>query len=196
MKPYIIAFSLLLNLFSLSSASATSLLPITLEQLSTRATLIFYGEVLSNEVKQDEQSGYIATFTEFKVIDLIKGNAKNTHTIKQIGGELKDRNMALHIHGVPRFQAGKNYVVFLPTKSKLGFSSPLGLHQGSFSVLNINNEQVVSNGRDLVNQAQAKPQQSVQTSRAVQVPLAVRVDKPSQARLDDFINTVRAYNTQ
>jgi len=194
MKPYIIVFSLLFNVFSLSSASATSLLPITLEQLSTRATLVFYGEVLTNQVKQDEQSGYIATFTEFKVIDLIKGKAKNTHTIKQIGGELKDRNMALRIHGVPRFQAGKNYVVFLPTKSKLGFSSPLGLHQGSFSVLNINGEQLISNGRSLASQPQTR--QSVQTSRAVQVPLAVRVDKPSQARLDDFINTVRAYNAQ
>ena len=194
MKAYIIVFSLLFNLFSLSPVSATSLRPITLEQLSTRATLIFYGEVLSNQVKQDEESGQIATFTEFKVIDLIKGKAKNTHTIKQIGGELKDRNMALRIHGVPRFQVGKNYVVFLPTKSKLGFSSPLGLHQGSFSVLNINNEQVVSNGRDLVNQAQVRPQQAQQ--KAVQVPLAVRADKPSQSRLDDFINTVRAFNTQ
>ena len=194
MKPYIIVFSLLFNVFSLSSASATSLLPITLEQLSTRATLIFYGEVLSNQVKQDEQSGYIATFTEFKVINLIKGDAGNTHTIKQIGGELKSRNVALRIHGVPRYQVGNNYVVFLPTKSKLGFSSPLGLHQGSFSVLNINGEQVVSNGRSLVNQSQT--QQAGQTSKPVQIPLAVRVDRPSQSRLDDFINTVRAYNAQ
>ena len=194
MKQYIIAFSLLFNLFSLSSVSATSLRPISLEQLSTRATLIFYGEVLSNQVKQDAQSGQIATFTEFKVIDLIKGNATDTHTIKQIGGELKDRNMALRVHGVPRFQMGKNYVVFLPTKSKLGFSSPLGLHQGSFSVSTINNEQVISNGHSAASQAQTNPAEL--TSRAVQVPLAVRVDKPSQARLDDFINTVRAYNAQ
>jgi hypothetical protein len=194
MKPYIIALSLLFNLCNLSSVSATSLRPITLEQLSTSATLIFYGEVLSNQVKKDEQSGYIATFTEFKVIDLIKGNTADTHTIKQIGGELKNRNRALRIHGVPKFHLGKSYVVFLPEKSKLGFSSPLGLHQGSFSVLNINGEQVVSNGRSQANQSPA--QQAEQTSKAVQVPLAVRVDRPSQSRLDDFINTVRAYNTQ
>ena len=194
MKPYIILFSLLFSVFNLSSVAATSLLPISLEQLSTRATLIFYGEVISNKVKQDEQSGYIATFTEFKVIDLIKGKAVDTHTIKQIGGALKERNMSLRIHGVPRFQVGNNYVVFLPTKSKLGFSSPLGLHQGSFSVSTINNEQVVSNGHSQASQAQI--QQGEETSRAVQVPLAVRVDRPSQARLDDFINTVRAYNAQ
>ena len=168
--------------------------PISLEQLSTRATLIFYGEVVSNQVKQDEQSGYIATFTEFKVIDLIKGNVGKTHTIKQIGGDLKDRNMSLRIHGVPRFQVGNSYVVFLPTKSKLGFSSPLGLHQGSFSVSIINNEQIVNSGHRVVNQPQTR--QLEQTSKAVQVPLAVHVDRPSQAHLDDFINTVRAYNTK
>ena len=101
MKPYIILISLLFSVLNLSSAAATSLLPISLEQLSTRATLIFYGEVINNQVKQDEQSGQIVTFTEFKVIDLIKGKAANTHTIKQIGGDLKERNIALRIHGVP-----------------------------------------------------------------------------------------------
>ena len=95
------------------------------------------------------------------MIDLIKGNAEDTYTIKQIGGELKNRNMALRVHGVPKFHVGKNYVVFLPAKSKLGFSSPLGLHQGSFSVLNINGEQVVSNGRSQANQ----PQQVQQADR-------------------------------
>jgi len=193
MKPNIIIFSLLFTLFNLSSAAATSLRPISLEQLSTRATLIFFGEVLNNKVKKDQQSGQIVTFTEFKVIDLIKGDAGKTHTIKQIGGFLKNSNTTLRIHGVPKFQVGNSYVVFLPTKSKLGFSSPLGLHQGRFSVLNINGEQVISNGRGLNNQSQGERLQ--QNSRVVQIPLAVRTDNPSQSRLDDFINTVRGYNT-
>jgi len=188
MKVSILCLSIILNLLFLPAASATSLLPITLEQLSTRATLIFYGQVVSNEVRKDEQSGHIATFTEFEIIDLIKGNAGSTHTIKQIGGHHKDSKTRLLIHGVPEFQAGKKYVVFLPEKSSLGFSSPLGLHQGSFSVSTINDEQVVSSGRNLAAQAQT-------TNNKVQVPLAVRADNPTQSRLDDFINTVRAYNT-
>lgn len=194
MKPYIIIFSLFFNLLNLSPASATSLLPITLEQLSTRATLIFYGEVINNQVKKDEQSGHIATFTEFKVIDLIKGNTGDTHTIKQIGGFLKSSNTALRIHGVPEYQLGSHYVIFLPKKSTLGFSSPLGLHQGSFSVSSINGEQHVSNGRSLVSQPRAE--RTDKNTGSVQLPLAVRADNPSQAHLNDFINTVRAYNTQ
>ena len=188
MKVSFFLFSLALNLLVLPAASATSMLPITLQQLSTRAPLIFYGQVLSNEVKRDEQSGHIATFTEFEIIDLIKGNTGDTHIIKQIGGHHKDSDTRLLIHGVPEFQAGKKYVVFLPEKSSLGFSSPLGLHQGSFSVITINNEQVVSSGSNLAAQPQAR-------DRNIQVPLAVRADKPTHSQLDDFINTVRAYNT-
>jgi len=188
MKPYFLIFSLLLYFSSLPTSWATSLLPISLEQLSMRASLIFYGSVISNQVKKDEQSGRIATFTEFGIIDLIKGETGEKHTIKQIGGYLKETGTTLRIHGVPEFQTGNHYVVFLPKQSNLGFSSPLGLHQGRFSVLTVNGEQVVSNGRNLATQ----PEQS---SRSVQLPLAVRADKPSQSRLDDFLNTVRAYNT-
>ncbi len=194
MKIYIALFSLIIGFLTSFTAPATSMLPISLEQLSTRATLIIYAEAVSNEVKKDTQSRQIATFTTFKVIDVIKGSAQETHTIKQIGGKLEGSNTTLRIHGVPKFVTGEKYVVFLPEKSSLGFSSPLGLHQGRFSVTTINNEQIINSGRSLASQSQTNPEE--QTSRAVQVPLAVRADKPSQARLDDFINTVRAYNTK
>jgi len=190
MKLYFVFFYLLINFFTTFSASATSMLPITLEQLSTRASLIFYGEVSSNDVQKDVQSGQTVTFTEFKIIDLIKGNTTRTHTIKQLGGLDKNTNINFRIHGVPKFQRNSRYVVFLPEKSSLGFSSPLGLHQGSFSVTTENGEQVVSNGRDL------SRQNTTGLNKNVQVPLATNIDKPSQARLDDFINTVRAYNTK
>jgi len=188
MKPFLIISCLALNLLCLPTVSATSMLPISLEQLSTRATLIFYGKVINNESRKDEQSGRIATFTEFEVIDLIKGKTGATHTIKQIGGHLKDTGTIVRIYGVPEFVTGKDYVVFLPNKSRLGFSSPLGLQQGSFNVSTVDDQQIVSNGRRL----SAQPEQ---TSRSVQVPLAVTAGTPAQTRLEDFINTVRAYNT-
>jgi len=187
MKPYFIIFSLVLNFANLPVTWATSMLPISLEQLSTRASLIFYGKVISNEVRKDGQSGRIATFTEFEVIDLIKGKTSSTHTIKQIGGRLQETGTIVRIPGIPEYVTGNDYVVFLPKKSAHGFSSPLGLQQGSFNVFSVNGEQIVDNGRQLTVKA-------VQSSRSVQVPLAVNINKPSQARLADFINTVRTYN--
>jgi len=188
MKRTVVYFYLILSLLCALPATATSLLPLSLTQLSTRADLIFYGKVISNEIKKDEVSGQIATFTKFEIIETIKGDASSTHTIKQIGGFDKNSNTRLMVRGVPRFITGAEYVVFLPKKSSLGFCSPLGLHQGSFSVTTENDEKVISNGRTLT-------QHENTTKQNVQIPLAVRADKPSQSRLDDFINTVRAFNT-
>jgi hypothetical protein len=193
MKTSFIIFGLLLNLLALPNASATSVLPISLEQLSVRASLIFHAEVISNEVKSDTQSGQIATYTEFRIIDSIKGETAQTHVIKQIGGRHEKSKIIMRVHGVPTFQVGKNYVVFLPEKSSLGFSSPLGLHQGSFSVLTIDGEQIVTNGSNLLRQTPASAKTNKST---IQVPLAIKVSNPTQSRLDDFMNTVRAYNVQ
>ncbi len=191
MKFSTIILILAINIFSIPMVSATSLLPLSLEQLSTRATLIFYGTAISNEVIKDETSGRIATVTKFNVAELIKGNTGEIHTIKQIGGYHANSKTRLLIHGVPEFQPGKDYVVFLPDKSSLGFSSPLGLHQGRFAMTTIDDEIIVSNGQHLNQPASAR-----QLNRASQIPLAVHADNPSQARLDDFINTVRAYNSK
>lgn len=181
--------SMMLNMLMIVPASATSMLPLSLEQISSRANLIFHGRVIENNVAKDNQSGQIATFTEFEVIELIKGDTGDSHTIKQIGGQLKETGTTLRIHGVPRYTVGKTYVVFLPEKSSLGFSSPLGLHQGSFTVNTVDGEQVVSNG-------QALDQQAGHGAKNVQLPLAVDPQNRSQARLADFIDTVRTYNAQ
>jgi hypothetical protein len=189
MKHYFLKVILILSFSFLPQAWATSVLPLSLEQLSTQASLIFFAEVISNQSKLDEQSGHIATFTEFKIMDLIKGDAEQRHTIKQIGGYDAKSNTRLFIHGVPAFQVGNNYVVFLPKKSNMGFSSPLGLYQGSYTVTNIDDEQIVSNGRNLTEPASTN-------THAVQIPLAISAERPSQSRLNDFINTIRSYNTQ
>lgn len=180
---------LALNLSMIPSANATSLLPLTLEQLSTRANLIFHGRVIENSTARDERSGQIATYTEFEVIELIKGDTADRHTIKQIGGHLKETGTTLRIQGVPRYIVGDTYVIFLPEKSSLGFSSPLGLYQGSFTVSTIDGEQVVSNGQTL-------EQQTVPSVKTLQLPLAVNPQNRAQARLGNFIDTIRAYNAQ
>jgi len=190
MKFAVIGFYFFSGLFLALSASASSMMPISLEQLSTRASIIFYGEVVSNEVQRDSQSGQLVTFTTFNVLESIKGNTTSTHTIKQLGGKDPEANINLRIYGIPEFQTNNRYVIFLPEKSSIGFSSPLGLHQGSFSVTTENGELMISNGRSLIS-----PTSNTAPNKSVQMPLAGNSRKPSQARLEDFINTVRTYNT-
>jgi len=186
-RPATFITCLILNTLIASPGSATSLLPLTLEQLSTRANLIFYGRVIENTTSRDKQSGQIATYTAFEVIELIKGDTADRHTIKQIGGQLKETGTTLRIQGVPRYIVGDSYVLFLPEKSSLGFSSPLGLYQGNFTVSTIDGEQIVSNGQQLEQKNHA---------RISSLPLAVKASNKAQARLADFIDTIQSYNAR
>lgn len=182
-RHYIFPLLLLLTLWS-HQAAATSVLPISLERMTAAADVIFHGRVISNEVRRDPVSGNVATFTTFEVTELVKGQAGETHTIKQIGGEMPGGNMRQIVHGVPRFNIGGEYVVFLPKASSLGFSSPIGLSQGKFEVLRANGEPVVSDRRAAA--AAARPD-------AAELPSAVEAAPSDQqgVRLGDFLQSVR-----
>jgi hypothetical protein len=124
----------LLCLLSFNSSFATTVLPLSLDHMAKNAAVIFYGRVTSNEVKIDDISQRVATFTTFEVLDAIKGVNTGTYTIKQIGGRLPGSQVVTQIYGVPRFTVNAEYVVFLPKASRLGFASPIGLSQGSYDV--------------------------------------------------------------
>jgi hypothetical protein len=178
-------FTLTLCLSFYTSSLATTVLPISLENMSKKAELIFYGTVISNEVKVDEVSGHVATFTTFDVIDVVKGDVGDTHTIKQIGGQLPGSKTRFKIHGVPRFTVGEKTVVFMPKASRLGFASPLGLGQGRFTVRE-------KNGVNIVNDKRASRTVDATAARAARAIDTDPSPQPSGATtLDEFLQTVR-----
>lgn len=177
-------------------AAATSVLPVSLQRMATSAVVIFHGRVISNDVKLDPASGRVATFTTFEVIELIKGNAGNTYTIKQIGGRLPGSKVRQVIHGVPKFKIADEHVVFLPEASSLGFASPIGLSQGKFDIRKLNGETIVSNGRPLAaltgNTQAAGSQNTPAVIQLSPQPASIAIPgQPSRARLPDFMQTVR-----
>ena len=188
-RPVKIPMLLILLLCSLQAA-ATSVLPVSLQRMTTKADIIFHGIAINNEVKLDQTSGLVATYTTFKVNEVIKGNPGTTHTIKQIGGQLPGSNVRQLIHGVPRFSTGQEYVIFLPRASSLGFASPIGLSQGKFDIRKLNGETLVSNGRALGVQMKTTPPQALPD-----VPSAAEIgqatDQPGNVNLADFLQTVR-----
>ena len=132
------------------SALAATVLPLGLERLHADAKHIFLGECLTNTVQLDQQSGKVVTYTVFEVLETYKGSLGRSQTIKQIGGNLPEAGINVKIPGVPQFEVGKRYVVFLPPASDLGFSSPVGLSQGMFTLkTDARGTQTVSNGRDV-----------------------------------------------
>ena len=138
----------LLALAAALPAWATVVVPLTLDDLSRVSTVIFEGTCVDNRVERDASTNRIVTYTTFTVADVIKGDVGSTYTIKQIGGELPDEAVVRHIHGIPKFQVGEEYVVFMAGVSSAGFSSPIGLSQGRFKVKRENGRRQVTNGRD------------------------------------------------
>lgn len=163
---------------------ATSVFSVSLDRMAQKAHLIFHGKVISNEVRVDS-SGQIATYTEFKVMESVKGNIGSTHTIKQVGGRVPGREWQFEIQGVPKFFVGQEVVVFLPRPSRTGFSSPIGLSQGRFAIRDTLQGKMVGNGRT-VDKLITKSAIAAKAINLKSVP-----GRPDKAKLEDFLNTVR-----
>jgi hypothetical protein len=197
MKPHPPAIPVMLMIFLWSlPAAATTVLPVPLPQMTAAADSIFHGRTISNTVKRDPASGQVATFTQFEVIEVIKGKTGNTHTIKQIGGQLPGGGARLAVHGVPIFTVDHEYVVFLPKPSSLGFASPIGLSQGKFDTRKLNGQTVVSNGRPLDSRSKARSEKtSPNTPTAILTEPSAALNtvpgQPASAYLTDFLHSVR-----
>ena len=191
-KPRLVAIPIfMIFLFCSLQATATSVLPVSLQRMAQTAEMIFHGTAIGNEVRLDPASGRVATYTSFKVIEVIKGNPGATHTIKQIGGQLPGSNVRLMIHGVPRFAVGEEYVIFLPKASSLGFASPIGLSQGKFDIRKLNGQAVVANGRALAAEMKTAPQLDLPDTPSA-IAADPMPDQPATLHLADFLQTVRS----
>jgi len=171
----------LLCLLTFNSSFATTVLPVSLDHMAKNAAVIFYGRVISNEVKIDDVSQRVATFTTFEVLDAIKGVNTSTYTVKQIGGRLPGSQTVTRSYGVPRFTVNAEYVVFLPKASRLGFASPIGLSQGSYNV-----HTDASGNKTVHGQGTTNTPPTANTTNGLRT-----APKPNTTTLSDFLQNVR-----
>ena len=132
--PARLAHVLLCWLLGTTLAGATTIRPLDLQQLADSSELILHASVRDQQVRFDETSKRVVTLTTFDVIETLKGVAADTHRIKQLGGRHPDTGRVHRVHGMPAFVNGKQYIVFLPAVSRLGFSSPVGLSYGQYTI--------------------------------------------------------------
>lgn len=166
-------------------ANAASVRPLAFDEVVDGAAIAFHGICVANRVEVDAGTRLIVTITTFEVREALKGRVTATHEIKQIGGILPGGTEGLIVHGVPKFAPGSEYVVFLPEKSSLGFSSPVGLSQGQFSVQETALGRRVVGSVDLAEPARAFNEDTAPAVRRAAATLA----------LDDFKRRVRTRGT-
>jgi len=145
---YLKLFNLLFIYFFITHTThAASVLPLNLNELLQGAQHVFVGTCITNNTVMDSTTQMMSTFTSFQVNDLLKGELSNTHTIKQIAQRVSTNKITMLFPSVPTFIVGQQYVVFIPQSSKLGYSSPVGLQQGSFDIIQEGQQAMVTNGR-------------------------------------------------
>ncbi len=128
-KTMVISFviSLLFGIVCSDDTQAIVVKQIVLWEMVDSAKYIFSGKCTGREKSFDEVLQRDAYFYTFQVNRMIKGPSR-THLSVKVSKLLVDMKQ------VPIYMAGDNLVLFLYGESKNGFSSPVGLGQGRFSV--------------------------------------------------------------
>lgn len=92
-------------------ADADVVLDLTIEEMSTMATAVVYGRVLSVDAAWNDSHTRIFTDIELEVISYLGGQGPETVRIRQVGGRVGDTE--IWVAGQPRFSVGEQVVVFL-----------------------------------------------------------------------------------
>ena len=180
-------FAYLLSLIIALPARAMSVLPLYLDEIVNNAAIAFQGKSLENHSERDPQTNSIVTYSTFEVQEVLKGEVGAIHTIKQIGGKLQGE--VNQTTGVPTFTVGESYVLFLYGVAESGFSSPVGLGQGKFNILQESTGIHVTNGRDFKEMTLGIPDHLVPPSALIKMRQAPGPIK--RLDLDEFKQLVR-----
>ncbi len=110
------------------AASATVVLQLSLEELTTRAPLVVRGTVERSQ-SAGRADGSIWTSTSLIVTETLKGVGISKVTLKQPGGDFGDLNQS--VTGTAKFTEGEDVVVFLePSVDEKNVYVVLGMASG------------------------------------------------------------------
>jgi hypothetical protein len=128
-------FALTLLIIAAASASLQAqpmTLPVDLSYLSQRADVIVQGKV--TEVKEESLPGtpnFQTIVVTLQVENMLRGPAKTTtYTFREA---VFNRKAAMN-SGKRGYQIGQRMLLFLPSPSARGLSSPIGFEQGRFHI--------------------------------------------------------------
>jgi len=127
-------------------ASATTIIPVSVERLTSESSHVVEGQVISTESRWNPQHTLIFTYTKFQVARTLKGSPHTSFTVRQIGGSAEGYTQK--VAGVRYGKPGEQSVLFLrPSATQDGTFEITGLMQGNFSIRkDSTGESLVSNG--------------------------------------------------
>lgn len=118
---------------TVAPASATTVAPLSLEQMVDASDLVVRGSVESVWVEQDAK-GRLWTRATVRVLETLKGHADvdDYVTVEAAGGTLGDLQMV--VAGSARYSEGEEAVLFLTDKPTRGVYGTVSMGLGKFTV--------------------------------------------------------------
>lgn len=152
-----------LSLGAVAPSYATTVAPLSVEQVTDASDLIIRGEVEDMWVDPDV-SGRIYTRILVRVTKVLKGTASvdDYVTVESAGGTLDGQTMI--VHGAARYSVGEDTLLFLADKPSRGVYGTVGLSLGKYTV-----RPDPLNGTPLAVQFNVRPEQTYD-ARFIPVP--------------------------
>lgn len=124
---------LAISLFLASSAQATVMVEVPLEEMIHGADAIVHGTVIRSDVRMSIDDGEMEpyTYTTIRVGEWLAGSGGQTVVIRELGGTF--RGITQETVGVPRYALGDEVVVFLERRDD-GSLRTMAMAQGKFLV--------------------------------------------------------------
>ena len=118
-------------LFFAWSAQATMVKPMSVEELTSEASVVLEGQAIETWSSWNAAHSRIYTFTRVRISKTLKGSPSDTVVIKQLGGSADGYTQ--HVSGVRAMQTGEDALLFLrPSEARDGTMVVVGLMQGHF----------------------------------------------------------------
>jgi hypothetical protein len=168
-----------------SLASATVMIPLTIEDMAVQSAVVVRGKVLGSHAVWDQTHQRIYTFTEIEVLDAMHTPSPlpKTVTVRTLGGEVG--KIGMRVSGTERFTPNEEVVIFLradPSDAKV--FQTVGMSQGKFNVLHEEKATVVVPSHEGL--AFAKPDEKTGTMTIGDAP------EPSRITLVELRDRVKA----
>lgn len=163
-----------------------TVLPVSEEELTQRATVIVTGTVDEVESRYDDQQRTIFTYVGLQLDQVLKGDPGSNHiTIRQMGGTVGDERV--EVFGSPTYELGDEIMIFAGPLGDTGYYGVLGIFYGKYDI-----ELDPSSGRKAVSGA------SFTTAHTDPVTFEQlpRRERPETIYLEDFLNEINSYLEQ
>ena len=174
----------LVILLSAGAAYASTVIPMSLKDLSERAGRVVVGRIEKITSSQDAASGRIQSRIEVAETRRLSGEPAGKLAFEMAGGTVGDTRQ--WIAGFPAFEVGDQVVLFLAETTSTPLGPTVGLWQGVFFV-----------DQDTVKDHLKRPVAEVRGENVILAPApgAGRVAQAdgSGLKLDDFLGRVRGF---